>query len=68
MELRNTMNRKFGLPTLKWTLEIGAVLMQNEKELIGKKSQGLPERLEKEGFHFAFDSIEKALHQIVNNQ
>lgn len=65
--LRNTMNRKFGLPSPKWMLEFGAVFMRTETELILKSRWVLPERLEKEEFHFTFDSIGKALQQIVGN-
>lgn len=66
--LRNTMKQKFGLPSPKWMLEMGAVFMRTETELILKSRWVIPERLKKEGFRFTFDSIEKALQQIVENQ
>lgn len=66
--LRNTMKRKFGLHSPKWMLEMGAVFMRTETELILKSRWVIPERLKKEGFRFTFDSIEKALQQIMENQ
>lgn len=64
-QLRKALNRKIGLPSPKWLLEIGAFFIRTETELILKSRWVLPERLEKEGFRFTFDSLEKALQQIV---
>lgn len=47
---------------------MGAIFMRTETELILKSRWVIPERLKKEGFRFTFDSIEKALQQIVENQ
>ena len=66
--LRNTMKQKFRLNSPKWMLEMGAVLMRTETELILKSRWVIPERLKKEGFRFTFDSIEKALQQIMEKQ
>ena len=63
--LRKAMNRKLGLPAQKWMLEIGAIFMKTETELILKSRWVLPERLEKEGFQFTFNTLEKALQQII---
>ena len=65
--LRTSMNRKLGLPAPKWMLEMGAVFMRTETELILKSRWVISERLENEGFHFTYDSIGKALQQIVGN-
>lgn len=65
--LRIAMNRKIGLPSPKWMLELGAVFIRTETELILKSRWVLPERLEKEGFEFTFDTLEKALRQIVKS-
>ncbi len=67
-ELRTSVDRKMGLPSPKWMLEIGAVFMRTETELILKSRWVVPDRLEKEGFHFTFDTIEKALQHILKNQ
>lgn len=66
-QLRRAMNRRIGLPSPKWMLEMGAVFIRTETELILKSRWVLPERLEKEGFEFTFGTLEKALHQIVRS-
>ncbi len=42
----------FGLPTFSWMMEIGAVFMQTEAELVLKSSWLYPEKLLAEGFVF----------------
>jgi uncharacterized protein len=64
-QLRNVMNKKIGLPTPKWMLEAGAVFIGTETELVLKSRWVIPERLEKAGFVFQYDTIEKALKQIL---
>ena len=64
-QLRSAMNQKLGLPSPKWLLELGAIFIRTETELILKSRWVLPERLEKEGFEFTFDTLEKALQQII---
>lgn len=63
--LRNVMNKKIGLPTPKWMLEAGAVFIKTETELVLKSRWVIPERLEKAGFVFQYDTLEKALSQII---
>lgn len=50
--VRASVGRKCGLPATKWMLEIGALLMRTETELILKSRWVLPTRLQKEGFVF----------------
>lgn len=64
-QLRNVMNKKIGLPTPKWMLEAGAVFIKTETELVLKSRWVIPERLEKAGFVFQYDTLEKALGQIL---
>ncbi|WP_342504718.1 TIGR01777 family oxidoreductase [Sporosarcina sp. FSL K6-2383] len=64
-QLRKSMDRKIGLPSPKWILEMGAVFMRTETELILKSRWVVPERLEKEGFQFTFCVIEDALQDIL---
>ena len=64
-QLQKIMDRNFGLPSPKWMLDMGAVFMQTETELILKSRWVVPDRLEKEGFHFTFETIEEALQQIL---
>lgn len=67
MQLRNTMNRKIGLPAPKWMLEMGAIIMRTETELILKSRWVAPERLLQEGYQFTFDRLDKALQQIIKS-
>lgn len=64
-QLRKNLNRPFGLPSPKWLLEIGAVIIRTETELILKSRWVIPDRLEKEGFHFKYATIGEALRQIL---
>jgi uncharacterized protein (TIGR01777 family) len=67
-QLRKSMDRKIGFPSPKWMLEMGAVFMRTETELILKSRWVVPDRLEKEGFHFTFRTIEEALQNILKRQ
>ncbi|MET1012981.1 MAG: TIGR01777 family oxidoreductase [Paenisporosarcina sp.] len=66
-QLRKAKNQRLGFPSPKWMLEMGAVFLRTETELILKSRWVLPERLDKEGFKFTFDKLDKALKQIVKN-
>lgn len=63
---RQTMNVKFGLPYPKLLLEIGAVFIQTETELILKSRWVLPERLLDAGYTFKYPTIDKALKNILD--
>lgn len=65
--LRKAMNRTIGLPSPKWMLEMGAFLIRTETELILKSRWVIPEKLEREGYKFKFNNIEKALQQILKS-
>ena len=47
--IRELMHVPFGLPSPKWMLELGAVFIKTETELVLKSRWVLPERLEQEG-------------------
>lgn len=64
-QLRQRMGRKVGLPSPKWLLEMGAVMIGTETELVLKSRWVVPDRLEREGFQFTYDTIDKALKQIL---
>lgn len=65
--LRRVMNVKIGLPSPKWLLEIGAVFIKTETELVLKSRWVIPERLFNEGYSFMFPSIETALNNLLND-
>lgn len=63
--LRTKMNVHFGSPSPKWLLEIGAALIRTETELVLKSRWVIPERLEKEGYTFSFDTLNNTLQNIL---
>jgi uncharacterized protein len=52
--LREACGVPLGLPAMKWMLEMGAVLMRTETELILKSRRVVPARLLKHGFKFKY--------------
>jgi uncharacterized protein (TIGR01777 family) len=52
--LRDAAGVRFGLPAAKWMLEIGAMFMQTETELVLKSRRVVPARLLQNGFTFAY--------------
>jgi uncharacterized protein len=64
-KMRKAMNMPIGLPAPKWLLEIGSVLIRTETELVLKSRWVLPDRLEKEGYKFTFETLDKTLRDIL---
>lgn len=64
-KFRQYMRMPFGLSTPKWLLEIGAVIIKTETELILKSRWVLPERLLDAGFKFKFSTLDEALFDIL---
>ncbi|WP_404452206.1 TIGR01777 family oxidoreductase [Virgibacillus necropolis] len=62
---RTEMNVPFGLPSPKWILEMGSVMIRTETELVLKSRWVIPERLEREGYRFTFDTLNKTLRDIL---
>src|SRR5262245_10387915 len=52
--LRQACGVSFGLPAYDWMLEIGAVIMRTETELILKSRRVIPARLLEHGFTFRY--------------
>jgi uncharacterized protein (TIGR01777 family) len=52
--LREAWGVSFGLPASKWMLEMGAVFMRTETELILKSRRVVPARLLEHGFEFKY--------------
>ena len=53
-DLRRAWGTNIGLPATKWMLEMGAVFLQTETELILKSRRVVPGRLLREGFLFTY--------------
>ncbi len=63
--LRKKLNMPIGLPSPKWLLEMGAVVIKTETELALKSRWVVPEKLLKAGYKFKFPQIEDALNDIL---
>ncbi|GIP44692.1 NAD-dependent epimerase [Paenibacillus sp. J45TS6] len=64
-EMRKKMNVPIGIPTPGWMLEMGAVFIRTETELILKSRWVVPERLLAEGFEFRYPTIEDTLEAVL---
>jgi uncharacterized protein len=62
--LREACGVRFGLPTKKWMLEIGAVFMRTETELILKSRRVVPARLVEHGFAFNYPDWRSAAYDL----
>lgn len=63
--LRKAVGIPVGLPATKWMLEIGAVFLQTETELILKSRWVVPGKLLASGFQFRYPAVGAAVQQIV---
>ena len=66
--LREACGMPFGLPATKWMLEIGAVFLRTETELILKSRRVIPARLLEHGFTFKYPDWSLAAHDLCNAQ
>ena len=64
--LREAWGISFGLPATEWMLEIGAVFLRTESELILKSRRVVPDRLLESGFVFQFPTWAEAAHDLCN--
>ncbi len=64
--LRDACGMPCGLPVRDWMLEIGAVFMRTETELILKSRRVVPARLLEHGFTFRFPSWDRAARDLVH--
>jgi uncharacterized protein (TIGR01777 family) len=58
--VRKAWGMPIGLPASRWMLELGAILMQSETELILKSRRVVPKLLTDSGFEFEFPTWEAA--------
>jgi len=63
--LRRVSDAAIGLPAARWMLEIGAVFMRTETELILKSRRVIPARLLELGFTFKFPVWQDAARDLV---
>lgn len=62
--LREAWGIPFGLPATRWMLEIAALLMGTETELVLKSRRVVPGRLVREGFAFEFPAWPEAARDL----
>ena len=62
--LRRAWGINIGLPSSRWMLEIGAVILRTETELILKSRYVIPGRLLREGLSFAYPDWQEAARQL----
>ena len=62
--LRDACGVPCGLPATKWMLEIGALLMRTETELILKSRRVVPTRLVESGFRFQYPQVADAVREL----
>jgi uncharacterized protein (TIGR01777 family) len=60
-----TYGAPFGLPAPQWLLEVGAIVIGTEPELILKSRWVLPKRLLNSGFKFQYEHAEEAVRKIL---
>jgi uncharacterized protein len=65
---RQSMKAKIGLPSPKWLLKIGAVIIKTEPELILKSRWVVPEKLLESGYTFKYPTLGSALKNILDNE
>lgn len=63
-ELRRAWGTRIGLPATRWMLEVGAVFLRTETELILKSRRVVPARLLEHGFTFRFPHWSEAAREL----
>jgi hypothetical protein len=62
---REAWGIRFGLPSPKWLIEIGTLMMRTESELVLKSRRVAPGRLLAAGFQFLFPEWSPAARELV---
>ena len=66
--LREVCGRRIGLPAARWMLEVGAVVLGTETELLLKSRRVVPGRLLASGFQFRYPELRAAVEQAVGRE
>jgi NAD dependent epimerase/dehydratase family enzyme len=64
--VRKVCRVRFGFPSPRWLLEIGAFLMRTETELIIKSRRVMPGQLLASGFEFRHPQLLPAIEELVS--
>lgn len=66
--VRRVLGARIGLPMPRWMLELGAIGMRTETELILKSRWVLPEKLTTAGFEFRYPTLEAAVRESLDRE
>lgn len=66
--LRRASGIKFGLPAYKWMLQLGALLIGTETELLLKSRWVVPTKLLQSGYIFRYPTIREAVLHIIQQK
>jgi uncharacterized protein (TIGR01777 family) len=66
--LRDACGVRIGMPATRWMLEIGAVFLRTETELILKSRRVVPARLLEHGFQFKFPRWDEAARDLCQQR
>ena len=64
--VREVLGARIGPPMPRWMLELGAIGIRTETELVLKSRWVLPERLSLAGFEFSYAELEPALREALD--
>ena len=64
--LRRSQNASFALPAPEWMLEVGAIFLRTETELLLKSRRVIPQRLLASGYRMKYPKLEAALQDLAN--
>ncbi len=65
--LRQMLGSRLGLPASEWMLEIGAVFLRTETELVLKSRNVVPQKLLEAGFQFDYPRAEDAILDLTTS-
>lgn len=65
-QLREAWGIRAGLPAARWMVEMGAILLWTETELILKSRRVVPRRLVEDGFVFTHSHWADAAHDLCH--
>jgi len=63
--LREASGMRIGLPATRWMLELGALVLRTETELVLKSRRVVPRRLLDSGFTFQYETWPEAARELV---
>lgn len=66
--VRRVLGARIGVPMPRWMLELGAIGMRTETELILKSRWVLPEKLTTAGFEFRYPTLEEAIRESFDRE